>query len=132
MFSEKGKKVYVIERFKFTYHKLLNNDIERWRCIQRSCKSFFKYYNDAFIEQNLTHSHNCDSEKIINIFIIRQALNNKLKRKAQEDISEKPSKLLYSELKNNDINTLTRYDCTQIKKIFITRDKKFNQTFQKV
>jgi len=44
-------------------------------------------------------------------------LNNKLKRKAQDDIiCEKLSKLLDFELKNNiDINTLTRYDCTLIK-----------------
>ena len=30
------------------------------------CKSFFKYYNiynDEVIQQNLTHDHNCDSEK---------------------------------------------------------------------
>ncbi|KAF0748541.1 MULE domain-containing protein, partial [Aphis craccivora] len=37
-------------------------------------------------------------------------------RKAQDDICEKPSKLLHSELKNNDTDTLTRYDCTLIKK----------------
>jgi len=112
MLSEKGKKVYVIDGFKFSFHKLLKNDIERWRCIQRSCKSFFKYYNNEFTEQNLTHNHNCDSEKILN----RQTLKNNLKRKAQDDLCEKTSKLVYSELKNNNIKTLTRYDCTLIKK----------------
>jgi len=112
MFSEKGKKIYIIEGYKFSFHKLLKNDIERWRCIHRSCKSFFKYNENQFIDQNLTHNHNCDSEKILN----RQILNNNLKRKAQDDICEKPSKLLHSEIKNNDIDTLTRYDCTLIKK----------------
>jgi hypothetical protein len=112
MFSEKGKKVYIIEGFKFSFHKVLKNDIERWRCIQRTCKSFFKYNNNLIIEQNLTHNHNCDSEKILN----RQALNNNLKRKSQNDICEKPSKLIHYEFKKKDINTLTRYDCTLIKK----------------
>jgi len=97
MFSEKGKKKYVIEGFKFSFHKLLKNDIERWRCIL--CKSFFKYTNNEFIDQNLTHNHhNCDSEKILN----RQILNNNLKRKSQDDICEKPSKLLHSKLINNN------------------------------
>jgi len=40
--------------------------------------------------------------------------------------------LLHSELKNNDINTLTRYDCKLIEKIFITRVKIFYQTFHKI
>jgi hypothetical protein len=93
MFSEKGKKVYIIEGFKFSFHKVLKNDIERWRCIQRTCKSFFKYNNNLIIEQNLTHNHNCDSEKILN----RQALNNNLKRKSQNDFCEKPSKLIHYE-----------------------------------
>ena len=55
------------------------------------CKSFFKYFNNEFIEQNLIHNHNYDSEKIIN----RQVLNNKLKRKAQDEI--------YKNHKNNYI-----------------------------
>ncbi|KAF0744262.1 FLYWCH-type domain-containing protein [Aphis craccivora] len=105
MFSEK-------EVYKFSLHKLLKNDIERWRCIHRSCKSFFKYNKNQFIDQNLTH--NCDSEKI---------LNKKLK---------KINYLLHSELKNNDINTLTLYDCKLIEKIFITRVKIFYQTFHKI
>jgi hypothetical protein len=43
---------------------------------------FFKYTNNKFIDQDLLHNHNCDSEKILN----RQILNNNLKRKSQDDI----------------------------------------------
>jgi hypothetical protein len=37
-------------------------------------------------------------------------LNNKLKRKAVDDISKKPSKIINSELLKHDIDTLTTYD----------------------
>lgn len=51
MFSEKGKRINVIDGFKFSFQKYLKNDIERWRCVKRTCKSFYKCENEIIIEK---------------------------------------------------------------------------------
>jgi len=43
-------------------------------------------------------------------------VSNKLKRKTVDDICEKPSKIIYSELLKHDIDTLTTYDLQLIRK----------------
>jgi len=42
MYSEKGKMLIIINEFKFCFHKELNNDIERWKCIRKQCKAYIK------------------------------------------------------------------------------------------
>jgi len=109
MFSEKGKRINVIDGFKFSFHKYLKNDIERWRCIKRTCKSFYKCENEIIIEKNITHNHEPDEANILT----RQTVSNFLKRKEQENPCDRPSKLLHNELQN-DIENLIHNDCTLI------------------
>lgn len=42
MYSEKGKMLIIKNEFKFCFHKELNNNIERWKCIQKQCKAYIK------------------------------------------------------------------------------------------
>lgn len=94
--SEKNKKIVIIEGFKFRFQKLLRNDIQRWCCCIKSCKCFFKCENNFnIIEQSIEHNHPKPEQKLLN----RQNISNSLKRKAKDDISSKPSKLLQVELK---------------------------------
>jgi len=62
--------------------------------------------------ENLDHGHDKTEETNLN----RQKLNNKLKRKAVDDICEKPAKLIHKELSNHDINTITSNDIDLIRK----------------
>jgi len=57
--------------------------------------------NKEIVFENLDYSHGKTEETILN----RQKLYNKLKRKAVDDIFEKPSKLIYKQLSNHDIDT---------------------------
>jgi len=57
MFSEKGKRINVIDGFKFLFYESLKNDIEWWRCLKRTCKSFYKSENEIIIEKNISHNH---------------------------------------------------------------------------
>ena len=67
--------------------------MEHWTCTKRKCTSFLKINNLNNIEEcNLEHNHEKDSENIFD----RQALSNKLKRKAQENL-ERPTKLICKE-----------------------------------
>lgn len=95
MFSEKDKPILVIFNFKFRFHKKLANDIEKWCCSKKYCKSFFKRYNkEILIKESKCnvhdHNHEPDSEPILK----RQKLCNGIKRMATENICEKPSKLI--------------------------------------
>jgi hypothetical protein len=56
------------------------------------------------------HNHEADSEACLN----RQILNNSVKRKAMEDFSERPRKLIHKELQNQYVNTLTYKDTRDI------------------
>lgn len=42
MYSEKGKILIIKNELKFYFHKELNNNIERWKCIQKQCKAYIK------------------------------------------------------------------------------------------
>jgi len=42
MYSEKGKMLIIKNEFKFCFHKELNNNIERWKCIQKQCNAYIK------------------------------------------------------------------------------------------
>lgn len=42
MYSEKGKILIIKNNYKFSFHKYLNNNIERWKCVQKNCKAFIK------------------------------------------------------------------------------------------
>lgn len=98
MISEKNKTIIVKYGYKFRFHKMLNNDVQRWTCCRNTCKCFFKRHNDVDTEIYNDHTHNRPSEQDIN----RQKLSNNLKRKAVEEISELPSKLICRELKISD------------------------------
>jgi len=56
------------------------------------------------------HSHDADSEACLN----RQILNNSVKRKAMEDLCERPRKLIHEELRSQYFVTLTYKDIRNI------------------
>jgi len=90
----------------------LKNDKQRWKCFKKTCKSYTKLNDkNEILEPPTEHNHENDSVKILN----RQKLSNNLKRKAINDLYDKPSKLIHREL-SNDVSTLTTYDLTLIRK----------------
>jgi len=113
MFSEKNKKLYLIDGYKFHFNKYLNYNIQRWPCTKRMCKSFFKLNESSEILFSvLNHNHEKDDVNILT----RQKVSNKLKRKALEDPFEKPCKILHRELREGNISSLTSTDTMRIRK----------------
>jgi hypothetical protein len=43
MNSERNKTLKVIDSFKFHFHKMLKNDIQRWCCTVKTYKCFLKF-----------------------------------------------------------------------------------------
>lgn len=113
VFSEKGKTLLVIDNFKFRYQKPLSGNVKRWACVKRDCKAFLKTdQNNEVLSSMQTHNHGSESLQIFN----RKKLSNDLKRKAMDDISEKPSHLINTELQINHVDTLTVGDTSLIRK----------------
>lgn len=111
--SEKGRNLFLIEGFKFCFHKTLANEVERWMCYKKTCKSFLKINKQQEVLEGPTaHNH----EKMDENQIVRNNLSHSLKRKASEDICAKPSKLIHLALKDADIESLTKTDLLRIKR----------------
>lgn len=122
-FSERGKPVLIVESEKFTKHKELKSGEVCWRCAIRSCKA--KIYTvgaeNLIMRSELEHSHEKNLKKLN-----RQIVSAGVKRKATDDICEKPSKVIHSVLRDNpaQLSTLTVKDIHYIRNtIYTTRRK---------
>ena len=109
MFSEKVKRLQVIGGYKFRFHKVLSDDVNRWVCVKSSCKAFRKVdRGGVVVEERVTHNHSKNDAATSN----RQRASNAVKRKAKDDNSERPSKLLTTELDADALNNLAPTDVT--------------------
>lgn len=114
MYSEKNKKLYIINGYKFHFNKLLSNNIQRWACTKRMCKCYFKLNGNCdIVFSDLNHDHAKDDVNILT----RQKVSNKLKRKVLNNPCKKPCKILHRELCKGDISkSLTTADTVRIRK----------------
>lgn len=123
--SQRGQKLIVVNKFKF-YRVYVTQEGVRWRCVNKACKA--KIYVDEsetiLLREEEFHNHEAEKEDIQ----LRKAVSNKVKRKAVEDIYERPSKLIHSELKTNSqaISHIKTSDIYRIRKcIYNARRKQY-------
>ncbi|KAE9544414.1 hypothetical protein AGLY_001593 [Aphis glycines] len=113
MTSERNKTLFIVDGHKFRFHKTLKNDIQRWTCYLNYCKCYLKLNdNNSIIFNSDNHNHQKPHEETLN----RLQFNNTLKRKAILDISTKPSKLIHTEIRTNNLPPLTLSDVTLIRR----------------
>ncbi|VVC42423.1 Endonuclease/exonuclease/phosphatase [Cinara cedri] len=113
MYSEKNKKLILLEGYKFGFQKKLADDIDCWICVKRTCKSYLKINNlNIIVDKSIIHNHEKDDEKKLNI----QKLSNISKREAQEALHERPAKIIHCELAKSDIETIDAQDLYRIRK----------------
>ncbi|CAI6373223.1 unnamed protein product [Macrosiphum euphorbiae] len=105
MISQHGKELKIIDGYKMRFHKMLNGDVKRWCCVNKTCTAYMKtdMSEKTIIDSNLNHNHNLESEGKT----MRQVIRNSVKRKAQVDLCERPMKLIHLELKNENTDFLT-------------------------
>ena len=97
MFSEKGKNLVLRDDFKFRFHKPLADDVQRWACTDKKCKAFMKRSSTGCIIDDSKadeHNHEPPPPEVLQ----KQRVSNGLKRKALDDVSERPSKMMAREL----------------------------------
>lgn len=114
MRSEKGKPLLICDNYKYRFKRELKNEIQRWDCANKTCRCYLKINSSNIIVESFRdHNHDKLDVKTIN----RQKLENSLKRKAIQDISSKPSKLVHEELKEGDVETLSSGDVELVKRV---------------
>lgn len=100
MLSEKGRKLLLVNNYKFSKANETKCGKIRWKCNNRKClaRIYTSATDEKILEVKEEHNHEADAT------IPRQILSNSLKRKACEDISERPAKIINLELGRNSSN----------------------------
>ena len=112
MYSEKLKELRVVDGFKFRFHRIMKNEIQRWACTNKRCNAFLKFDTHGVeIDNNLEHNNHAADEKRS---LVRQKLSNSVKRKAVEQLCGRPIKIIHSEITPDDLNILDSTDINLI------------------
>lgn len=116
--SERGKPLLIHNGHKFYKSRMVKSTGETcWKCYKKNCyMKFFTIGDDVFSKTSGEHNHGQVHVSDLN----RQKINNKLKRKILENdtnLTERPAKLIYSELISQDstMSTLTTKDIKKIR-----------------
>ena len=75
VYSEKGKKLYIINEYKFCFHKFLANEEQRWVCTNKTCRAYMRIDSSGNIIDGAlvnNHAHTPDSEERL----ARQRISN--------------------------------------------------------
>jgi rRNA pseudouridine-1189 N-methylase Emg1 (Nep1/Mra1 family) len=52
MLSKKNRSIYVIDGYKFRFHKNLKNDIDQYCCTKKTCKVYIHLNNNVIIKKS--------------------------------------------------------------------------------
>ena len=95
--THKGKPGLIVDGYKYRMDKE-NNSSHLWRCLKRSCNARCKTdVNDLMIiidNQRMDHSHKPEQERTLQ----RQKLRQECKKRALEETTERPKKVIITEL----------------------------------
>jgi len=116
--SEIGKPSLVLDEFKFRKRTISKNRI-KWRCTVKSCTSNFLYDESetVLLKSNFDHSHEASLNSN------RQIVANSLERKATDQVTTRPLKLIRNEVQSSALD-LTLNDVHSIRRsVYRTRRK---------
>ena len=135
--SNREKPVIIIDGYKYRQTFVKKSGEIRWRCTTKECPA--TVYTDeqciTILSGSLEHpTHETNPQKLM-----RQILRTACKRKATEMISERPSKIICSELFNikeenlqrNDLKCIRQSMYRERKKLY-TAQPKNKQEFQQI
>lgn len=122
--TNKGVECIIREGFKYRKFRVKSNGDILWRCTSRNCSSSLVTNNSSscIISLGQAHNHDVCSPRSLERHVIRNAC----KRKATEDLHERPAKLIRKELTVIENENLHSRDITSIRKaVYLQRRKLF-------
>jgi len=100
--SNRGKTLLVIDNYKFSIGSVnKKNNSKRWRCIKRDCHAKVYTENQIVVQhhaENVSHNHSPYDRNSIS----RQIVSSACKRKATDEPSVRPKKIILKEVGEND------------------------------
>jgi hypothetical protein len=89
--TNRGKKSIICDGFRYRVDGILKSDVVSWRCSMKDCKARIRTDSSAqtVLMQKNQHSHEPDERKNE-----RHQLRATAKRKATDDITQRPSKII--------------------------------------
>lgn len=131
--SERGKPLLVISGYNYKFNRFIKTKDEyHWRCNRSDCRAsvYTKKENGSDTSENNVrvvrfswdHSHEPAADNVISRKIITQSA----KRKAANDLMEKPSKILHLEIEKfpEVVNSLKDKDVNCLRKILYNARRK--------
>ncbi|XP_072377754.1 uncharacterized protein [Diabrotica undecimpunctata] len=103
-----------VNNYKFNFSEKLKSGESRWRCRTKGCNAAVYTIGDDIVisRQNLNHSHDSLEANCIQQQFVRVAA----KRKAAEDISTQPRKILHLVLSEEENTNLTIMNLKSVKR----------------
>ena len=101
--SKRGKEVLVVQNYKFSFHQKLASGESRWKCVNRTCRAYLITVGESSRKKEkciLEHNH----EEIEMHILQRQDVSATAKRKAIENLSERPLKIVCASVSENHKN----------------------------
>lgn len=93
--SERGKHMLVLDKIRFLNISVFKNENKKWICFVTGCnEKFFTSNDENLVIDVISNVHNHE-KNLENLY--RPILSSGCKRKAVEDINEKPSKIISSD-----------------------------------
>ncbi|XP_022164987.1 uncharacterized protein LOC111030006 isoform X2 [Myzus persicae] len=91
--SKRGKKMLIFDGFKYVFGYTSQANVTRWRCFMKNCPAKILEKVKVILETKGDHEDNCSVKNID-----RQKLATTCKRKAVEDIGQRPRKIILGEI----------------------------------
>jgi hypothetical protein len=122
--SDMGKPVIVVEDQKFRQAFIKKNGEIRWRCTVKSCSArvFTDESISIILSGELDHIHETNAQKLE-----RQILRTVCKRKAVDMMSERPSKIINSELFKMDEENLEKKNLRYVRQSMYRERRKLHR-----
>lgn len=122
--SDNGKRLLVVNQYTFSKQKVLKSGEVFWRCTKKSlncpAKVFTLGAENLVSRSQLEHSHEANESKLN-----RKIISSACKRKAVDDISEKPAKIIRQVLVSELPETIATTDIAYIRRNMYNARRKF-------
>ena len=109
--TNRGKDCLIAGNYIYSYFKQLKDGVKSWRCTVKNCNSYV--HTDAeskhLIPVKIQHTHPANERSVE-----RHKVRAAVKRKAVEDITQRPSKIIRAELQIQDCSAIQSKDLKSI------------------
>ncbi|KAF0715361.1 MULE domain-containing protein, partial [Aphis craccivora] len=113
--SNRGNIMLIYKNFKFIHAYTSKDSITRWRCYEKKCTAKI-FTKTNYVLVKVEGSHAADHSAIDRFLIDRQIINSACKRKAVEDVSMRPKKIILREIGQSSCTTISVNDVDRVRK----------------